>query len=117
MYYPERQDDADDNNFYVNLYRSMVADLRAMIDPSKEAEAEEIRKMARMYFNEISKPKLFANTPDGFIISMERAFEELCAVLEDNGTHNPRGLTVYEFMARAAYCERKFKHKNQNAQT
>lgn len=114
MYYPERDDDTDDMNFYGNLLKSCVAELGAMIDPSKEEEAAAVRKMAQQYFSEISRPRSFSNSPDGFVISMERAFEELCAVMEDNGTGSPKNLTVYEFMARAAYCEKKFKSKTKN---
>lgn len=95
----------------------MVADLEAMIDPTKEEAAAAARKLAQNYFGEIHKPKSFANEPSGFIIGMERSFAELCAVLEDNGTAAPQQLTVYEFLARAAYCEKKFKAKTQNAQT
>lgn len=100
--------------FYTNLYQKVVTELEAMIDPTKEPAAQTAREIADAYFATVNKPLVFQSTSGGYIIEQENSFEELCAVLEDNGTANPKGLTTYEFLARAAYCERKFKNKSPN---
>lgn len=111
MYFPDKFDDTEDLNFASNLQRRIEAELMAMIDPAYEEEAARARKATDEYFMLIIKPKDFSNRPDGYVIQQERAFEELCCVLEDNGSTNSRHLTVFEFLNRAAYVERKYKPK------
>lgn len=98
-------------NYYLNLHKRVEADLKSLIDPAYAAEAAAIKKTSDEFFSSFNKPKIFTNNADGFIIQQETAFEQLCAVLEDNGTQGPKRLSTYEFMARTIYCEKKFKAK------
>jgi len=59
------------------------------------------------YFIELYKPKRFRpGHPDNAIIALELYYEELCSLLENNGTPGPKNLTLFEFYARLNYLKK-----------
>lgn len=109
LYFPERFAETEELEFYYNLQKRIEADVEAMKDPSKEAEAEIIRRATDEYFAIINKPKNYANTKDSYIVALENHFEELVCVLEDNGCVGAKNLSTFDFFKRSEYCQRKFK--------
>lgn len=82
-----------------------------MIDPTQAEHARAIKALTDKYFLSFNQPKDFSAHAKGFIISQENAFEELCALLEDNGAKDARNLSVHAFMTRIALIEKKLKPK------
>lgn len=110
LYFPEKfaSDSAQELNYYSNVKRKILSELNLLLEPDKEVHKKELQR-AYDFFTSIIRPKIFTSSPQNYLITQEKQFEELICVLEDNGTMNAKGLTVLEFMKRTEFIEKKFK--------
>lgn len=110
IYFPERysSDAGEELQYYSNLKRRIVAELELIVDNENESQKRQYQS-AMNYFANIAKPKVFSSSINNILIQQEKQFEDLVCVLEDNGTHNAKELTVFELMKRVEFIERKYK--------
>ena len=110
IYFTERysSETAEELQYYSNLKRRLISSLELIVDENNEGQKRQYQN-AMNYFANIAKPKVFSASVDNILIQMEKQFEDLVCVLEDNGTHNAKELTVFELMKRTEFIEKKYK--------
>lgn len=87
--------------------------IAALIADSESNEEEKDNQQKKV--QDIEDFLLAFNPPDLFrgsgrvLIQVDKAFENLCTVLEEAGINAPKKLSVYEFYSKVEYFEKKNK--------
>lgn len=88
---------------------------KSVIEKDFNKYLEDIRKIDD-YFRQQYKPGNFKTTdPKGILIQMDNAFEDVCFVLQQYGTQNPKKLSIYSFNKKLTLIEDKIKKQQEQA--
>lgn len=107
LYFPKFFSEAGDYTFYQKLKQQMllVADQIELGEESEEI-TEKLKEIS-FFFLELQKPNIFtADDAKNCIITLENNYESLCSMLETNGTHKAKELTLFEFYSRLEFIRK-----------
>ena len=86
-------------------YREYL-ELKCLMEVEGTDEVRDRLLVIQAYFLDQQKPLKFNPwETDNVVLEAEQGFEEVCATLEENGVHNPKGLSEWEFYSRLSYYQ------------
>jgi len=110
LYFPKKYSNVHEMAYLTQLRSKTDILLKRVISGNPGLESEKLDLIER-YFIQQNYPKELRAVADNVIIEQVNSFELLCTLLEENGIHKPKELTVYEFMAKIDYLEKKYQPK------
>lgn len=79
------------------------------MEPTEEG-AKELERL-ETYFLDHQRPLKFnPYEADNVVLERELSFEEVCAIMEENGVAQPKKLTEWEFYSRLVYYQNRYQH-------
>ena len=76
------------------------------IDNSKELETLEL------YFTGLMKPRILADVKENENVLTDNAFQQMRSLLEENGQNISVDITLYEFINKCLFIEKRYEQKN-----
>ena len=77
-----------------------------IVDP-KDDLIRQMRVIAEYFLNQQKPLKFNPYEPDNILKNNDESFEEVCAVMEENGIDKPKQLSEFEFYSRLKYYKDK----------
>lgn len=89
----------------------LIALCESEVNPSDESTQN--LKAILAYFLDMQKPVKFKpQDPENVVMKNESSFEEVVAMMQENGVVNPKEMSEFEFYKRLQYYEKKFQKLN-----